>query len=131
MSIAALSLASASCHETVFGIAAACDVAFSSQLINHPMQQHSCKGKPFTAACTIVVRCAVVQLLVEYCWLASLQLLLHCWLIAAGLLPFSCCCTVTYPQDEGWKPSITVKQILLGIQVGIQGAHKQQASLHV
>jgi hypothetical protein len=21
------------------------------------------------------------------------------------------------PQDEGWKPSITVKQILIGIQV--------------
>jgi hypothetical protein len=25
-------------------------------------------------------------------------------------------------QDEGWKPSITVKQILLGIQVGGQGS---------
>lgn len=24
-------------------------------------------------------------------------------------------------QDEGWKPSITVKQILLGIQVGFAG----------
>jgi ubiquitin-protein ligase len=30
------------------------------------------------------------------------------------------CCAVLL-QDEGWKPSISLKQILLGIQVGVLG----------
>lgn len=33
------------------------------------------------------------------------------------LLCCVCCAVCAVLQDEGWKPSITVKQILLGIQV--------------
>ena len=60
-------------------------------------------------------------------WPSPLQCKLPAGFFHPNIYPSGTVCLSILNEDEGWRPSITVKQILLGIQVRIHcGMHRQR-----